>query len=230
MPYGAGVTETLIAAFSESDVVDAVMSVPFRRLLADDGIHTVQVNVDDADVAPALRFDVGTPIATVVTVHGEQLDTVGLLGTFRGIAPDVRVWLVRQHRPIEPPETADGVRADTLANIAFLRRPADLDAAAWEQDWLTRHTPIAIATQGTFGYLQNVVLACLTEAGHDVHGIVEELFPMAALSDPHAFYGSGGDDAELSRRITELMESVHRIGADQNLDLVPTSRFTWRVG
>ena len=59
--------------------------------------------------------------------------------------------------------------------------------------------------------------------------IVEEHFPMAALTDPHAFYGSGGDDAELSRRMTELMASVARFGADQGLDLVPTSRFFWTL-
>ena len=37
----------------------------------------------------------------------------------------------------------------------------------------------------------------------------------------HAFYGSGGDDAELTARITRLMASVARIGADRDLDLVP---------
>ena len=46
----------------------------------------------------------------------------------------------------------------------------------------------------------------------------------------HAFYGSGGDDAELDRRITELMASVSRIGADRDLDLVPTSRYLYVVG
>ena len=52
---------------------------------------------------------------------------------------------------------------------------------------------------------------------------------MAALTDPHAFYGSGGDDAELNRRMTELMASVARFGADQGLDLVPTSRYYWEL-
>ena len=47
------------------------------------------------------------------------------------------------------------------------------------------------------------------------------------MHDVHAFYGSGGDDAELSRRMTELMASVNRIGADRDLDLVPGSRHLW---
>ena len=57
--------------------------------------------------------------------------------------------------------------------------------------------------------------------------LVEELFPAAAVHDVHAFYGSGGDDAELARRLEQLMASVARIGADRDLDLVPTSRHLW---
>ena len=52
---------------------------------------------------------------------------------------------------------------------------------------------------------------------------------MEGMADPHAYYGSRGDDAELRRRSAELMESVARFGADQNLDLVPTSRYLWRL-
>jgi hypothetical protein len=77
--------------------------------------------------------------------------------------------------------------------------------------------------------VQNPVVAPLTPAAPEVAGIVEELFPMSAMTDSHAFYGSGGDDAELQRRFTRLMESVARFGADQRLDLVPTSRYAWTL-
>ena len=69
----------------------------------------------------------------------------------------------------------------------------------------------------------------LTASSPEISGIVEEHFPMAGMTDSHAFYGSGGDDAELNRRITELMTSVARFGADQGLDLVPTSRYFWHL-
>jgi hypothetical protein len=48
---------------------------------------------------------------------------------------------------------------------------------------------------------------------------------MAARTDIHAFYGSGGDDAELTRRMTRMLESVARFGAAENIDVVPTSRY-----
>jgi hypothetical protein len=53
---------------------------------------------------------------------------------------------------------------------------------------------------------------------------------MAAVTDMHAFYGSNGDDAELARRMTTLLESVSVMGADRRIDLVPTSRYVWRLG
>ena len=93
--------------------------------------------------------------------------------------------------------------------------------------WLVDHTPIAIETQNTFGYVQNIVEEALTPGTPAISAIVEELFPMAALTDMHAFYGSNGDAEELNRRISTLLASVARFGADQGLDLVPTSRYVW---
>ena len=88
--------------------------------------------------------------------------------------------------------------ARRAGNIAVLRRPAELTQEEWLHRWRVDHTPIAIATQATFGYLQNLVVARLTDETPEVSGIVEELFPTAGIDDMHAFYGSGGDDAELS--------------------------------
>ena len=77
--------------------------------------------------------------------------------------------------------------------------------------------------------LEAITPATSDRSGADVAGIVEELFPMAAMTDSHAFYGSGGDEEELKRRFTELMDSVALFGADQGLDLVPTSRYLWNL-
>ena len=49
------------------------------------------------------------------------------------------------------------------------------------------------------------------------------------MHDIHAFYGSNGSQEELDRRITRLMESVATMGADRDLDVVPTSRYTFTL-
>lgn len=218
----------MIAALHDPAAGPHLLAPPMRDALAAVGATRLQVNVDDAAVAPAMRFGPGTPITAVVAVwtSGSVRDALGVVHAVDGRAD---AWLVEEREPLVPPSVADGERADALANYAFLRRPAAMDHAAWRSDWLDRHTDVAIATQGTFGYVQNPVLEVLTVGGHDVAGIVEELFPMAALDDQHAFYGSGGDEAELQRRFTELMDSCARFGAADGLDLVPTSRYCFTL-
>ena len=75
--------------------------------------------------------------------------------------------------------------------------------------------------------MQNIVTRALTDVPRRVDALVEELFPSAGMTDMHAFYGSGGDDAELNDRLTKLMASVARIGADRDIDLVPSSRYVY---
>lgn len=213
----------LVAALHGAHPGPVLRAPALRTALAAGGATRLQVNVDDEAVAPAMRFGPGTPITAVVSVW--TTDPAAALHVLQEVDDSLDAWLVEEREPIPPPVVPDGERADALANLAFLRRPATMSPEAWRRDWLERHTPVAIATQGTFGYVQNPVLETLTPGGRDVAGIVEELFPMAGMSDQHAFYGSGGDDAELQRRFTVLMDSCARFGAAEGLDLVPTSRF-----
>jgi hypothetical protein len=110
-----------------------------------------------------------------------------------------------------------------------LRKPEGMSQEEYLEIWIGSHTPIASETQHTFGYIQNIVEEALTPGAPVISAIVEELFLMAGMTDIHAFYGSGGDDAELSRRMDRLMTSVARFGADQGLDLAPTSRYLYKV-
>ena len=71
-------------------------------------------------------------------------------------------YAVDERRRLDPPEAWDGSRADALANVAILRRPAELDRAEWLRRWMVDHTPIAIRTQATFGYVQNIVTGPVT--------------------------------------------------------------------
>jgi hypothetical protein len=224
----------LIFALHDRDLGDSLRASDFRDRVRTAGAHRLQVNLDDADVAAApLRFGPGTPITAVVSLWLEDVATDGLVAdvvtAVRDLDPSTDGWRVEERLPIEPPGVPDGVRAEALANLAFLRRPETMTPEAWRSDWLDRHTTVAIETQGTFGYVQNPVVEAVTPDAPAVAGIVEELFPMAAMTDDHAFYGSDGDAAELGRRFSVLMDSVARFGADQGLDLVPTSRYVWNL-
>lgn len=48
---------------------------------------------------------------------------------------------------------------------------------------------------------------------------------MDALADLHAFFATEGDDDELGRRMEIMGASVAGFGGDEQLDVIPTSRF-----
>ena len=206
-----GTTKTMFVVRADPAPLGAA---GLRAGLADAGALRVQLNVDDEHVAPALRLATAAPVSAVLSVWVDPA---------RDPAGDER-------RRLDPAERYDGARAEELANVAVLRRPTELDRETWLHRWLVEHTGVAIRTQATSGYVQNICTAPLgapDPADERVEALVEELFPAAAVHDVHAFYGSGGDDAELGRRLEQLMTSVARIGADRDLDLVPSSRHLW---
>ena len=94
--------------------------------------------------------------------------------------------------------------------------------------WHIDHTPVAIATQSTFGYTQNTVVRPLTPGAPILAAIVEELFPEEAMSDLHAFFGAADDD-DLRDRMERMVASTAAFGANRDVDTVPTSRYVYRT-
>lgn len=185
----------------------------------------VQLNIDDAHVADAqLRLSTfDEPVQAFLTLPADaraELD---------GVAKRYAGWRVQTEVPIKPQQSGHGERVDALANVALLRRPAELPYDEWLHIWKHDHTPIGIADQGSFGYVQHRVLERLTADSPDVAAIVEELFPMAAKTDLHSFYGTSGDEDLLRERMTRMLASVARFGADRDVDVVPTSRYLWQL-
>jgi len=191
------------------------------------GARGVQVNIsDDAVAAAMLRLTAcPDPVDAVVSVWLPSAEAAEVSAVLSPLARRVEGWFVEEEAPMPPPDAPLGERQPGLANVAFLRRPAELPYARWLELWKTRHTRVAIETQATFGYVQNRVLGPATDGASHVDAVVEELFPIEALTDPHAFYGSGGDGEELWRRATVMLESASTFGADRDVDVVPTSRY-----
>jgi hypothetical protein len=87
---------------------------------------------------------------------------------------------------------------------------------------------VAIETQSTFGYTQNAVVRPLTEGAPAFAAIVEELFPIEAISDLHVFFGAADDDV-LRDRMERMVASTAAFGANRDVDTVPTSRYVFRT-
>ncbi|HTY29592.1 MAG TPA: hypothetical protein VMD51_15830 [Mycobacterium sp.] len=190
------------------------------------------VNVRDADVRDALMTltTLDPPVQAFVTLWTQQYygDQVAAALELLGQRADlVAAYLVTESAPMPPPPTPPGQRAPALANVALLRRPADMDEATWLTRWHRDHTQVAIDTQSTFGYVQNYVVRALTPQAPVVNAIVEELFPVEAIGSLHAFFGAADDD-DLRHRMEQMVASTAAFGANVNIDAVPTSRYVFR--
>lgn len=204
---------------------------PVADALLDLGLPGVTVNVKDSAVRDSLMTltTLDPPVAAIVTLWSQQhygADVAAALDVLGNESDRLAGYLVTESVPLPPPVHI-GERTPGLANVALLRRPERLDEATWLRRWHIDHTPVAIATQATFGYVQNTVVRALTAHAPRVDAIVEELFPAAAVTDLMAFFGAA-DDADLNDRLSRMVASTAAFGANENVDTVPTSRYVRR--
>jgi hypothetical protein len=165
----------------------------------------VQLRLPDADGAARARID------AAVTAHAVR--TAG--------------YLVEDRQPLtntrHPP--GPGARTFGFAQVALLRKPASLTREQWLDVWLNSHTTVAIETQSTFEYIQNVVVRPLTPEAPAIDAIVEECFPPAAMTDYKVFFDAPGDDAKFKANLNRMMQSVSRFIEPGRIDVIPTSQY-----
>lgn len=209
----------------------ARMSGPVAEELLALRIPGLTLNLRDAAVRDSLMTltTLDPPVHGLVTLwtqqhYGEQVKRA--LEILRPHADQLAAYLVTESVPMPPPPSPAGARAPGLANVALLRRPAELDEQTWLRRWHGDHTPVAIETQSTFGYVQNYVVRALTADSPPLSAIVEELFPIEAVGSLHAFFGTD-DDAELADRMNRMVASTSAFGANENIDTVPTGRYVF---
>ena len=204
---------------------------PVATALLELDLPGLVIHVRDAPVRDSLMTltTLDPPVQALVSLwvqqhYGDQVRRA--VDILEPAAEQVAAYLVTESAPMPPPASPPGQRAAGLANIALLRRPTDMDESTWLTRWHRDHTPVAIATQSTFGYVQNYVVRALTEDAPPVSAIVEELFPIEAAKSLHAFFGAA-DDADLHDRLGKMVASTTAFGANVNIDTVPSGRYVF---
>ncbi|AXQ30175.1 hypothetical protein D0B54_16500 [Solimonas sp. K1W22B-7] len=197
------------------------------------GVRGLQLNIDDAEVAPAagIRQIAGAPLPDALL----QLWLDSAIGLRRApvdalVAATVArhdAYLVTESEPLrnERYPAAPGQRSYGFAQIALLKKPERLGYPEWLAHWHDGHTPVAIETQSTFEYRQNVVVRALTPGARPYDAIVEECFPPAAMSDPQAFFDAVGDPEKFQRNLDRMMASVGRFLDLGTIDVLATSQY-----
>ncbi|MFC3106573.1 EthD domain-containing protein [Undibacterium arcticum] len=202
------------------------------RLLAL-GARGLQVNVPDQAVQPAagLRQMNTRPqidgflslwVDSAIERFRRPFDAV-----IEAAATRVAGYLVTESQPIRNTRfpALPGERTAGFSQLAFLKRPPRLTPEAWLDIWHNQHTPVAIDTQDNFLYVQNVVVRPLTYAAPIYDAIVEECFPAAAMTDPHAFFNAVGDEDKFQRHVGAMMESCQRFIDFDKIDVMPSSQY-----
>lgn len=231
------------------EAVTAELAGPVGRKLLELGTRGLQVNLADGDVtrptfAPPPEPGVAEMVGLVeLWLHSARDgarrpydDVIAGVGAGSGTGADTGVrwagYLVTESEPIvsdDPPSVRH--RMEGFAQFVLLRIPTGLSRAEWLERWQGEHTQVAIDTQSTFRYVQNIVARSFGPApdpGGEVAAVVEECFPIGAMTDPAVFYDSVGDDERLARHTTAMMESVGRFMEEGAPPMVWTSEYVFR--
>lgn len=201
--------------------------------LLDLGAHHLTINVVDEHVARAAGLRMassGRPLVAAVSMRVPSADdgprapfddAVALAGA------EVAAYLVDETVPLPHRALADAPlgRVAGMAQVVCFRRRPDLTHEAFLDRWLGHHTQVAIDTQRTFSYVQNVVVRALTAGADPWDAIVEECFPAEAMDDPAVFFDAVGDPDRLARHQSAMFESVQSFIDLSAIDVVPTSRY-----
>jgi len=199
------------------------------RLLGS-GAHQVQVNVMDSGVEAAagsrLRSGTGPSPDAMVSLWVDSANAPMRAvydEVVREVDADLVAYLVTESAPL-PGDAVDG-RRPGYTQVSFLQRPERIDAQSWMDHWHGHHTKVAIDTQSTSRYLQNLVIRPPPPGAPPCTAVVEESFPEEAMTDQSVFFDAVGDDERLKANADALMASVMAFLDFDLIDVVPTSEY-----
>ena len=164
------------------------------------------------------------PIRAAVTFWLENSDDrAGCEALLSAQAAQLAGYLVVESRPVihHPPI---GERAPGYNLVSRIFKRPDISDASFIQRWNHEHREVALATQSTFSYVRNAVVRTLTADAPACDGIVEESFPIEALTDPHAWYNCDSEE-EYQRRLARMMDSVMAFLDLEPLESIPMSEY-----
>jgi hypothetical protein len=203
--------------------------------LAARGAQALSVNLADefATFAQALRITrMDEPVAGTVSVWMHTaLDRTPVEAMLAGVTERLAGYLVVESVPIVNTTHVVplGERTPGICTVAFLETPGFLTHAEWLERWQGHHTQVAIETQSTFLYVQNVVVRPLTTGAPPWAAIVEEGFPAAAAADPMVFYDARGSKERLRENRRRMLESCQRFIDFARLESHPMSAYVLKA-
>jgi hypothetical protein len=201
-----------------------------EKLLAN-GVHKLQINVVDAAVAPAAplrQIRTNSPFDGFVAVW---IDSAFYRAPIEELlAQHVArfagyVVTESERMPNSTQRVPVGERTPGFSQVCTLQVPPRLTYAAWFDYWQQTHGTLAIETQDTFRYVQNIVTRRLTWDAPIIDGIIEECFPAGAMTDPHVFYDAVGSEDRLKLNSQRMLDSCVKFIDFDKMEVIITSEY-----
>ncbi len=188
----------------------------------------IRYTLADDDVAPAQSLAMSNslhPKDAVVSVWYEPAVAVAkFIEGFKNISDHYQAYAVQENVPLL--FDAPIGRVPGMCQIALLKKPAHLNQAQWLDIWLNSHTQIAIDTQSTFSYRQNVVVDTYQNPTQPIYdAIVEEQFPSAAMTSRAVFFNAEHDAVQYKVNEQKMIESCLRFIDFNAFECMPMSEY-----
>ena len=204
-------------------------------------VDYIQINIVDSGVKEASLTRVGQeaeglmpskPVADGIVVvwvksvsFNEKLEAT--LASYTNTAYG---YLVTESEPLQNESQAYSPvrRTPGFDQVAFLKKPSNQEYDEWLYNWQSLHTQVAIDTQSTVRYIQNVIVRALTKDAPHYSAIVEEGFSEeSAMFDPMVFYDAQGKKDRMLKNNKLMMESCSRFidFQDDPTDLIAMSQY-----
>ncbi len=188
--------------------------------------------VDDA-VAPGARLRLGRmdpPVAGLLSFWLEQSQEVAACeAAIRDAVARLAGYLVVESRPIVNTTqlAAPGARTPGFSLVSCIVPHPDLGYAEFLDRWYRVQRDTAIETQSTFSYVRNEIVRPLTPGAPAWAAVVEEGFPLGALTDPMLFYDAPGDREKFERNAARMQQSCQGFLAMDQVESHPMSEYVF---
>lgn len=202
--------------------------------LAATGAPGVQINVVDEAIRPAEHMLINSALPRYYAMVSLWLETANIRRPLESLlathAMRIAGYLVTECCPLANTQhrVGKGQRTPGFSQLALLQRPSRLSPQQWLSTWLDSHTEVALHTQSTFLYRQNVVRRPITESAPACDGIVEEGFPAAAMTSQQVFYAANNSPARCAEHQKSMFESCARFIDFDKIDVCPTSEYVYQ--
>jgi hypothetical protein len=222
------VEKVCVAWWRDPDEAPVRPAALLSTLCEDASVRAATLHVEAADHA-SLRHgtDVGGRLLTALA--SVWLDSYQDLPELPGAGA---AWLVCESVP-QPYGDAmswpEGARSPGLTLVTLLDKPAATDESEFYRYWHDLHRATTAECHPFTSYVRNEVARSLTPGAPAVRGIVTESAPDPQdFLDPHRFYVSGGDPAQLRLNQKRVFSEVSEFIDLDTIQVAPMSEYVVR--